>query len=1080
MARTVPTIQSVYLVGANLTVVWYTVPDPSITKYVVTVFYGTNTVFTSQAFDASGMPQPQSGSFDLPGGVPDTNTSYFVQISTMWGNSPGQNQTSTMVPLITRLPVLRAGYFDGTDFYLEWDPSTQASQGYSFQLYSTTGNPFFGEAPGIGDTWGKIAGPALAGLQWNAQVAARGTVASNDGDRVYAANAATPLLVTQPSLTLTARYQRGVAAGYVSAQWTALAGATGVTRYRLQSYAPNGTPGVFADVPGVTSNSGALVLPDDFAPGSTLRLLALNNAGTGVSTTAAPVLTTTPILTAAAFASGTTINVAWRVDANAAITGFTVEVYNLANPAQSYTQSVPGNAGRSVTFNAPGGGLDATQAWGIRVWATGAAGSVPAVGEAWPLPVVAPALAALVCQGSELTVSWTLAATASPPAAFVVSLATGGAVAASLRVEGAQATQARLLVVDATKSYSVTVSAVGPGDAQGPPSASAIPLLAQVAGLTAKTDAITGLCTLSWVWNGAGSPDSYRLDFSDGTTVSTTATTFKFADPLPADAELAVRITALASAGGGVNMSLSGPATAPHSLPTRRAQVIDASFSAQAMTATAAWTPLPGATGYRVALMASKNGTLTEVANAVAPAGAEQYTVAFPNNYSLDSAAQYSMLVQGMWGVDLGLQANQAPIFASGFYVSTSAATVAPPFLYPATLITTTTSANNAMAGEPLTLYLPDIGAGSPLVGLPVPQGAFTLAANNDVNKNNVVYPYVLTISNAAASNNPWTFAPAQTTRTGLAADVQTFLKAVENAGVVPWGIALVQQILARLLPQTFAEQLYYNFGLTFPGAGVSQGSVDLRPGMVLRVVPDPYQTVTGQQSGSWLTGYVGTASIDYDVGSVVSANGAWNAGFDSFIGQLAGSGALSVSPPAVHASTGEQQGVAEAADLYFPGFTQSFYKLFVPNSLLSPSSAGSNKASDNFVLAAAPSFNSLCNATSAPSDSTTVAYFRGRAVLKACLRVTLNGVGQVVPVGTTLANLLEQNGRLAPAVPPPLAGVRIARGLGGAVLDPTVPSSPASMAVHLDLQAAKAAAYGPAWGVASLPLLPGDRVTLD
>jgi trimeric autotransporter adhesin len=130
-------------------------------------------------------------------------------------------------------------------------------------------------------------------------------------------------------------------------------------------------------------------------------------------------------------------------------------------------------------------------------------------------------------------------------------------------------------------------------------------------------------------------------------------------------------------------------------------------------------------------------------------------------------------------------------------------------------------------------------------------------------------------------------------------------------------------------------------------------------------------------------------------------------------------------------------------------------------------------------VLAAASTFLGLCNATSAPSANTTVAYFRGRAVLKACMRVTLDGVGQVVPVGTTLANLLEQSGRLMPAVPPPLVGVHIERGLGGAVLDPNAPSQPAGVALHLDWQAANSAAYGPGWGVASLPLLPGDRITL-
>ena len=170
---------------------------------------------------------------------------------------------------------------------------------------------------------------------------------------------------------------------------------------------------------------------------------------------------------------------------------------------------------------------------------------------------------------------------------------------------------------------------------------------------------------------------------------------------------------------------------------------------------------------------------------------------------------------------------------------------------------------------------------------------------------------------------------------------------------------------------------------------------------------------------------------------------------------------------------------MAEAADLYFPAFAQSFYRLFVPNALLSPSGIGSQRASDNFVLAAASSLTALSSATSAPSANTSVAYFRGRAVLKPCLRVSFDGMERVVPVGTTLANLLEQYGRLGPAAPLPLAGVSLERGLGGAVLDPNAPAQAGSAPVSLDWRAPSAALYGPGWGATSLPLLPGDRITL-
>lgn len=1074
----VPTIQSVYVNGANLKVTWATVSDSAITAYIVTVFFGVETVFTSASF-VPGNPPFQTGSLDLPGGLLDTNTSYFVQVSTMWGSTPGQGETSQLVPLITRLPVVQAGYFDGTDFHVEWEPSEQASQGYFMQLYGSSGSPYSASEPTASDWWGVIPGPTLSpGQTWYLQVAATGTVASDDGDKLYAAQAALALLTSpQPSVgTPSASYQRDALGGFISAGWTALAASTGVTRYRLQTYDAEGTPGAYVDVTGATSTSGTLFLPERFEPGSFLRLLALNDAGMGVSSVASGIITALPILAGVAFsADNASIGVRWQAATDAAVTGFTIEVYSLGNAAQTYTQAVSGATTRSATFTSlPNGGLDATQTWGIRVWATGTTGTVPAIGAAWSLPAALPVISAVVCQGSELTASWSMPSTAAQPAAYLVSLATGGTVVASQRVEAALAAQARLAIVDPTKTYTLGVAAIGADGAQGPFSAVANALVATVSNVMAVTDNLSAICTLSWT--GPANATSYRLDFSDGSSVTQSAATYPFPLALPAGAQLAVSVTPLAITTG---QTVAGPATTPHALPTLRAYVTTASFDAAAMTATATWEPLDGATGYRVTLIADVQGTLTELSHATANAGATTLSVAFPANYTLLSTTQYRLVVQGLWNNDSGLQANHPSIFTTGFYTSTSAAGTAPPFVYPATLITTTVSANNAMTGEPLVLYLPDIGAGNPLT-TPLPtQGAFTLTANADTTKNNAVFPYILTISNTGSTNNPWTFAPAQTIRTGLASDVQTFLKNVETAGAVPWGIVLLQQVLARALPQTFAEQLYYNFGLTFPGVGVSQAYVDLRPGMVLRVVPNPYQTVPGQTQGSWLSGYVGSAFVDYDVGSTVSANGAWSAGFDSFIGQLVGNGALSVAAPVANPSGGLEQGIAEAADLYFPAFQQSFYRLFVPNALLTPSGPGSQVASDNFVVAAAASFAGICSATSAPTSNTNVAYFRGRAVLKACLRVTLNGAERVVPVGTTLANLLEQYGRLSPAVPQPLGGVQVERGMGGAVLDPNAMASAASAPLMLDGQATGSAVYGPGWGVTSLPLLPGDRVTL-
>src|SRR5690606_37937415 len=113
-------------------------------------------------------------------------------------------------------------------------------------------------------------------------------------------------------------------------------------------------------------------------------------------------------------------------------------------------------------------------------------------------------------------------------------------------------------------------------------------------------------------------------------------------------------------------------------------------------------------------------------------------------------------------------------------------------------------------------------------------------------------------------------------------------------------------------------EILYYGYGLSFPSqeTGVTQGYTDLRPGMVLRWIAEPYQTVTQSSSLQWSNGYVGGPVVDYDVGSFIDSSGAITTGTDAFIGQLVAGGAMTVNPPPSHVSTQQAGGIADAADM--------------------------------------------------------------------------------------------------------------------------------------------------------------------
>ncbi|MFZ2405626.1 MAG: hypothetical protein WAW41_10850, partial [Methylobacter sp.] len=539
-------------------------------------------------------------------------------------------------------------------------------------------------------------------------------------------------------------------------------------------------------------------------------------------------------------------------------------------------------------------------------------------------------------------------------------------------------------------------------------------------------------------------------------------------------------VTVNGTAGSGT-LSIKGPTSPSFSLPVGRPALADADYDGT--NATASWRPVAGASGYTVTILGTVGATTSSVGNVQVSAGI--LSAALP--LSALSGTRYSVVVQANFSgsTDSGPPSAPLALFSPAFFPSQSLAGNYYPYVYPATSLDTVLQAD-PKTGEAITLYIPDIGSGVALTNLPSVSGAFTLAANTNASTN-AAYPYILSISNTVTANNPWSFgavspATPAAVRNGLRTDYIAFLTAVESSGAVPWGISYLQQIIGRYLPQTFAEVLYYNYGFTYPdvSAGITLGSADLRPGMVLRVAINPFQTVAGQSVSSWLNGFVGGSVIDYAIGSFTGNSGAWNVGFDAFIGQLVANGALSVDAPTLNVSTNQQMGSAEAADLYYPAFRQPFYRLFSPAKLLSATGTGSTTPSANFALAAASNYANLTTAgnTLSSNASSVLAYFRGRTVVKLCARVMLNGAETVVPIGTTIGNLLENAGRLTASANVKLQGIELERGLGGAVLDPAASLS-ASASYRYRLDWGTSMPYGPNWGILAMPLLPGDKVTI-
>jgi hypothetical protein len=203
----------------------------------------------------------------------------------------------------------------------------------------------------------------------------------------------------------------------------------------------------------------------------------------------------------------------------------------------------------------------------------------------------------------------------------------------------------------------------------------------------------------------------------------------------------------------------------------------------------------------------------------------------------------------------------------------------------------------------------------------------------------------------------------------------------------------------------------------------------------------------------------------------------------DSFVAMLTASGAMAISPPATIPATGASAGVADAADLFFPRFPNPFYRLFFPGQLENPTGAGSTSTAANFALASAANFTALSSSTPSPGATTPVAYFRGRAVLRLMIRIRVNGVEVVVPLGTTVGNVLDRYGVRPPATKIQLTGVTLERasGPGLAVLGPSPPPPPltydSATRRRVRLDWSTMATYGGPADATNLPLLHGDRM---
>lgn len=685
-----------------------------------------------------------------------------------------------------------------------------------------------------------------------------------------------------------------------------------------------------------------------------------------------------------------------------------------------------------------------------------------------PFPTSPPALLSASYDGAVVRAAWTAPAGATP-IGYRLDARSGSGIVASADVAGVDGA---VSVVAPASGLCLEVAACCSPDFFGPGRSVALlcaaPCVTQV-----TTDAVSGLPTVSWTE--VPKATGYLLTLfvngaPQGKPIAVTGSSHCFETAFPAGADsVALAATALATVDGQDKpIEVTGPLGPSRALPTVAPRLTEVVFDGTDLTAT--WSPATGATGYAVSVVVQ--GVAKPVATF--PAGAEATSATHAVTLT-DTSQSHVVCVQAQYGPDLGPPSTTLPLFASGLHLAPSDTTAAqPPVIYPAAnlgMAMAESLADIAFKSGALTCALPPLAKTGTTIGPVAPAGPFSLAPASGAGSDR--FPFTLTIA-GGSSSEAWTF-DGSPVRAGLQADYVRFLQEAEAAKVSPYGIALIQRAIARLLPQTFAETLYYAYG--FNTDSTSGGSVDLRPGMVLRVAADPYLYINNATSNSAVNAFVGGPSLEFEVSSYLLA-GNWTLGLDAFFAQFVSSGALNVQAPPLDQQSWTEQPVADAADLFFPAFNQPFYRVFLPSQLLSPWTTGSDLPANNFAIAAAGSFTDLCNANNKTSGSASLAYFGGRAVLRLCVRIAVDGRHMTVPIGTTVGNVLDQLGRRPPNARTRLAGVELRRPLSPVVPDPQAPCDvSASIQVRLDWK------HMPIYSLANdgldLPVLHGDVLSI-
>lgn len=273
------------------------------------------------------------------------------------------------------------------------------------------------------------------------------------------------------------------------------------------------------------------------------------------------------------------------------------------------------------------------------------------------------------------------------------------------------------------------------------------------------------------------------------------------------------------------------------------------------------------------------------------------------------------------------------------------------------------------------------------------------MKAPQDGNNN----PTEIDVSITVVNNNVWKCAPSA--RQSLMANFIDFITQIEakfeiNSSPIlsPGATSIIAAQIAENLPAPIAETLFYRCGFNSGLTGSGAPSVNLTPGMRLRIEFESSQYLS---PGSPFNSYISDGQFYYYVCSVPGSNNQRLLAFDPFLGQIAA--------PKIQQSGSAPFSASGIIDLESAGMARRYFKLVYPQNMIAGNLPGDSSAAKNIVLTGANNLSDL----SAGAGSAVSFLFRGRTIVIPEIPVYLSSGGQrtlvYVPVGTTVANLLER-----------------------------------------------------------------------